>query len=139
MDRDIPAFNQLIMNKINQKNLYMHEQRLQNIRVSFHWYRAHKILEPTYQPPWTQGKIERLCRLNKIKKLKSKSIISCYLIRWRRSWIVLTPTIVLSNRIRGITIACPWSSTKFRKKTEVHINLCRHVRKDRKTEAYNKQ
>ena len=24
MDRDIPAFNQLIMNKINQKNLQLH-------------------------------------------------------------------------------------------------------------------
>jgi hypothetical protein len=35
MDRDIPTFNQLVVNKINQKNLHLHEQRLQNIRVLF--------------------------------------------------------------------------------------------------------
>lgn len=33
MDRDIPTFNQLIVSKINQKNLHLHQQRLQNIRV----------------------------------------------------------------------------------------------------------
>lgn len=36
MDRDIPAFNQLIVNKINQKNRLLHEQRLINIRVPFY-------------------------------------------------------------------------------------------------------
>ena len=34
MDRDIPTFNQLIVNKMNQKNRQLHEQRLQNIRVT---------------------------------------------------------------------------------------------------------
>ncbi len=34
MDRDIPAFNQLIVNKIHQKNRQLHEQRLHNIRVT---------------------------------------------------------------------------------------------------------
>jgi hypothetical protein len=49
MDRDIPAFNQLVVNKINQKNLYMHEQRLQNIRVSSSPYRVLKIHEPIFR------------------------------------------------------------------------------------------
>jgi hypothetical protein len=33
MDRDIPAFNQLIVNKINEKNLLRHQQRLSEIKV----------------------------------------------------------------------------------------------------------
>ena len=33
MDRDIPTFNHLIMNKMNQKNLEAHQKRLQNIKV----------------------------------------------------------------------------------------------------------
>ena len=33
MDRDIPAYNQLVVGKIQQKNLELHYQRLQNIKV----------------------------------------------------------------------------------------------------------
>jgi len=43
MDRDIPAFNQLIVNKIQQKNMQLHQQRLMNIRV------FHKLLRGSQQ------------------------------------------------------------------------------------------
>lgn len=33
MDRDIPNYNPLITNKIQQKNLHKHYQRLQSIKV----------------------------------------------------------------------------------------------------------
>jgi hypothetical protein len=34
MDRDIPAFNKLVMNKIHQKNMENHYRNLINIRVT---------------------------------------------------------------------------------------------------------
>lgn len=41
MDRDIPAFNQLVVNKIQQKNLESHYQRLHNIKVTPNIIQSH--------------------------------------------------------------------------------------------------
>ncbi len=35
MDRDMPVFNKVIMNRINQKNMEIHYKHLINIRVKY--------------------------------------------------------------------------------------------------------
>lgn len=61
MDRDIPAFNQLIVNKINEKNLIRHQQRLSEIKVKDFLFRLLR------DPGYTQ---DRRLIVGRIRKLR---------------------------------------------------------------------
>ena len=138
MDRDIPNFNPIVVSRMQQKQLELHQQRLQNIKVlllvvSLSTNRA------SHPRATKTAKTKKHCSWNKTKKQKSNAIISFFSTRCWRSRSEMTPA---TNLERGPTLptrALRLNSTASKSRIEVFWPLGSHVWEDWEAEADYRQ
>ena len=135
MDRDIPNFNPIVVSRMQQKQLELHQQRLQNIKVVL------LVVSPSTnrasRPPRATkaGKTKKQCSWNKTKKQKSNAPTLFSSIRCSKSWSEMTPATNLARGPTLTTLALRSSSTASKSRIEVFWCLGSHVWEDWETET----
>ena len=139
MDRDIPNFNPIVVSRMQQKQLELHQQRLQNIKVpllvvSPSTNRASRLPRAT-----KAGKTKKQCSWNKTKKQKSNAPTLFSSTRCSKSWSEMTPATTLERGPTLPTRALRLNSTASKSRIEVFWSLGSHVWEDWEAEADYRQ
>ncbi len=119
MDRDIPTFNQLIVNKINEKNLIRHQQRLSEIKVVYFGWRLLRDRGYTRDRRWIAGRTKKLRCWRKRRRHRLRRVIWCCLTKWGILWeepILGISLIIIKLGSKG---DIQWSLQEFKNKIAV--------------------
>lgn len=86
MDRDIPAFNKLVMNKIHQKNMENHYRNLINIRVPLFLWRNRKSRNAVHWALVQERSTPSVLNLKNKNRLKLIREMYFFCRKWVELW-----------------------------------------------------